>query len=96
MAAKKNMNRPPTESPSHDTTGTGFHGWSSARGRGGGEGGRGGTDQEYGHGVASPPNGRRMNAARGDAGARRDDARNQRAKATRAPVTRPKKTGPTR
>jgi hypothetical protein len=51
--AKSEAKRPSdtTQNPSHWTDGADYSGWSSARGKGGGNGGRGETDQEYGHGV---------------------------------------------
>lgn len=49
MAKKRPAKSPKRQNPSPYTGKSDTKGWSSARGKGGGEGGRGATEQEYGH-----------------------------------------------
>ena len=47
--AKKRAKSPQRQNPSPYTGRSDTKGWSSARGKGGGDGGRGAADHEYGH-----------------------------------------------
>src|SRR5262249_17248577 len=49
VAKKQSPKSPKRQNPSPYTGRSDTKGWSSARGRGGGDGGKGGTEQEYGH-----------------------------------------------